>query len=96
MVNNTDGTLNYQSTSYGVIYSSVNKAGVYTSVITSQPDNAVTAVSSGTLANAFTITAGTNLINILINANTTLSTGTTTITTYFSVIDYTGKLITLV
>jgi hypothetical protein len=68
-----DNLGDFQSLSGQVQFAAVNKAGTYTTSIT---EDAVqgSALSAGTLADTWTITTGTNLINIQLNANSSLLT----------------------
>jgi len=69
----TDGT-NLQVHAGHSTIAAVNKAGVYTTQITDEPviDDA-NALSSGTLADTWSIATGTNEISIQLNANSSLT-----------------------
>jgi len=66
----TNGT-DYQVRSGVVVWAAVNKGGVYTSNIGSTGEQS--ALSTGTLANTWTIVTGTNKITITLNANSSLT-----------------------
>ena len=88
----SNGT-DFQSVTFGVLYAAVNKGGVYTLDINSQPDNITSALSAGTLTNTFSIASiAAGSFSISINANTSLA--TPTINVRFSIIDYNSRTIT--
>ena len=67
----TDGT-DYQCTSGVTSWAAVNKGGVYTTNITDSISS--TAASAGTLTGAWSITTGTNLINLRFTPTSSLAT----------------------
>jgi hypothetical protein len=77
LVESSDGT-ELQSESGSVVFSFVNKSASYTTGVT--PHDTQNVASSGTLAVTWDITTGTNLVNVRVNANTSLTPTTLRIT----------------
>lgn len=85
----TDGT-DFQVATGMVSYSVVNKAGAFTATITHVTGSPVKALSTGTLAPAFTITTGSSTATIKVDPTTSLTPTTQRIT--FVVIPYAGAV----
>ena len=88
----SDGT-DFQSLSGQVRYAAVNKAGVYTTQITEEVVQAAVQSAVSTLTDTWTITTGTNLINIQLNADSSLT--TTTLRVQMQVQEGSGQAITI-
>lgn len=98
-----------QSTSGEVVYSAVNKAGVYTTdietVSSATPSDAITPVigwaktitGGGTFTNAWSIVTGTNKITITLTSTTSLTpSGTNSFCIYYTPINNSEQAITIV
>lgn len=88
----TDGT-ELQSHSDVVTYAAVNKAGVYTTQITTDPTHDANAASAGTIAPAWTITTGANKITVQVDPASSLT--TTDVRIYFQVDNNDGNVLTV-
>ena len=88
----TDAGGDHQSLSGQVQFAAVNKGGVYT---TSIAEDAVqgSALSAGTLTDTWTITTGASLINVQLNANSSLT--PTTLRVQLQVQECTGAVVTV-
>lgn len=96
----TDGT-DMQSFTQEIQFAAVNKGGSYTTAITVDPTDLISAVgtkavSAGTLTSAWTILTGTNKITIQLNADTSLTpSGTNGFVVYYEVFNHSQQAITV-